>query len=91
MDIQIINQKSKQLRAVQDLGDTASNTVGFLPREAYIDYARKENIIVVTENEQLLAYTMFRFKKSSIWYYINRAIRCSDFCGTKHRKYLFFG
>ena len=66
MDIQIINQKSKWLRTVQDLGDTASNTVGFLPREAYVDYARKENILVVTENEQLLAYTMFRFKKSSI-------------------------
>ena len=33
MEIQIINQKSKWLSAVQRLGDTASSTVGFLPRE----------------------------------------------------------
>lgn len=66
MEIQIINHKSKWLSAVQNLGDTASLTVGFLPREAYSDYARKGHILVVVEGEQLLAYTMFRFKKNSI-------------------------
>lgn len=66
MEIQIINQKSKWLTAVQNLGDTASSTVGFLAREVYSDYARQGHIIVAIEGEQLLAYTMFRFKKNSI-------------------------
>lgn len=47
MDIQIINHKSKWLNKVQDLGDTASGTVGFLPRDAYFDYARRNQILVV--------------------------------------------
>lgn len=66
MEIQIIDQKSKWLSAVQNLGDTASSTVGFLAREAYTDYARKGHILVAVEGEQLVAYTMFRFKKNSI-------------------------
>lgn len=66
MDIQIINHKSKWLNKVQDLGDTASGTVGFLPRDAYFDYARRNQILVVIDNDKLLAYTMFRFRKSGI-------------------------
>ena len=66
MDIRIINQKSKWLKKVQDLGDTASSTVGFLPRDAYFDYARRNQILAVIDNDELLAYTMFRFRKSSI-------------------------
>ncbi len=66
MEIQLINQKSKWLTKVQDLGDTASSTVGFLPRDAYSDYARQNQILVATESDELLGYVMFRFKKSSI-------------------------
>lgn len=66
MDIQIINHKSKWLDAVQNLGDASSGTVGFLAREVYSDYARREHILVATEGELLLAYIMFRFKKNSI-------------------------
>ena len=66
MDIRIINHKSKWLKKVQDLGDTASSTVGFLPRDAYFDYARRNQILAVIDNDELLAYTMFRFRKSSI-------------------------
>lgn len=66
MEIQIINHKSKWLSAVQNLGDTASSTVGFLAREVYSDYARKGHILVATDGEQLLAYIMFRFKKNCI-------------------------
>ena len=66
MDIQIINQKSKWLNKVQDLGDSASATVGFLPRDVYWDYARLNHILVVIDNDELLAYTMFRFRKSGI-------------------------
>lgn len=66
MDIQIINHKSKWLNKVQDLGDTASGTVGFLPRDAYFDYARRNQILAVIDNDELLAYTMFRFRKSGI-------------------------
>lgn len=66
MEVQIINHKSTWLNEVQSLGDTASGTVGFLAREVYSDYARKGHILVAIDGEQLLAYTMFRFKKNSI-------------------------
>lgn len=66
MELQLINHKSKWLKSVQLLGDSYSNTVGFLAQEAYADYARKGRILVAIHDNQLLAYTMFRFKKNSI-------------------------
>lgn len=66
MELQLINHKSKWLKSVQLLGDSYSSTVGFLAQEAYVDYARKGRILVAIHDNQLLAYTMFRFKKNSI-------------------------
>lgn len=66
MDFTVVSARSKLLKEVQDLGDSASSTVGFLPREAYADYAQKEHILAVTEGDGLLAYIMYRYKKNGI-------------------------
>ena len=41
MDFAVVSAKSKLLKKVQNLGDSASSTVGFLPCEAFAYYARK--------------------------------------------------
>lgn len=66
MIFSFIDHKSDLLDAVQHLGDSASATVGFLAQDVYADYARKGNILVATDNDQLLGYIMFRFRKSAI-------------------------
>lgn len=62
----VISEKSKWLKKVQSLGDSASNTVGFLPREVFADYARKGHILALIEEDELVAYIMYRYKKSAI-------------------------
>lgn len=66
MNYIIISEKSKWLEKVQSLGDSASGTVGFLPREAFADYAQKGHILTLVENDELVAYVMYRFKRSAI-------------------------
>ena len=55
MDFTVVYARYKLLKKVQDLGDSASSTVGFLPGEAFADYARKGHILAVTEGDGLLA------------------------------------
>lgn len=66
MNYAVVSEKSKLLKQVQDLGDSANNTVGFLSREAFADYARKGHILALIEDDNLLAYIMYRYKKSAI-------------------------
>lgn len=66
MKFQLIDEKSDFLGKVQMLGDQSSRTVGFLTRDAYFDYASRHCILAVTDGDNLLAYTMFRYKKNSI-------------------------
>lgn len=66
MDYTIVSARSKLLKKVQNLGDSASSTVGFLPREAFLDYARKGHILALTEDDELLAYVMYRYRKNAI-------------------------
>lgn len=66
MEYTVVPAKSSLLRKVQDLGDRSSSTVGFLPREAFADYARKGHILALVEDDELLAYIMYRYKKSAI-------------------------
>ena len=61
-----VNSNSPFLEAVVALGDTARDTVGFLPREAFLDYARKEQIIACVEGKRLLGYLLFRRGKAVI-------------------------
>lgn len=66
MDYTVVSARSKLLKKVQNLGDSASSTVGFLPREAFEDYAQKGHILALTEDDDLLAYIMFRYRKNAI-------------------------
>lgn len=66
MDYTVVSARSKLLKKVQNLGDSASSTVGFLPREAFVDYARKGHILALTEDDELLAYVMYRYRKNAI-------------------------
>ena len=61
-----VNSNSPFLEAIVALGDTARDTVGFLPREAFLDYARKEQIIACVEGKRLLGYLLFRRGKAVI-------------------------
>lgn len=66
MDYTVVSARSKLLKKVQNLGDSASSTVGFLPREAFVDYAKKGHILALTEDDELLAYIMYRYRKNAI-------------------------
>ncbi len=59
--IQEINQDSPYLEQVIALGDAHSNTLGFLPREAFKNHARERHIIIaVGEDQQLVGYLLYR-------------------------------
>lgn len=66
MEFIVVSNRSKWLKRIQDLGDSASGTVGFLPREAFADYARKGHVLALVEEDELLAYVMYRYKKSAL-------------------------
>lgn len=61
-----INKKSPYLRQVIALGDQSHATVGFLPEQAFNDYAEKEQILGLVDKEDisLIAYIMYRYKNT---------------------------
>jgi ribosomal protein S18 acetylase RimI-like enzyme/predicted nucleic acid-binding protein len=61
IDIQEIDQDSPYLEQVIALGDAHSNTLGFLPREAFKKHARERHILIaVGEDQQLAGYLLYR-------------------------------
>ncbi len=60
MKIIKVTTSSPLLRSVIKLGDKARETLGFLPREAFKDYARKEQILAAVDQDELLGYVLFR-------------------------------
>lgn len=62
-----IDKKSPYLRQVIDLGDQSHTTVGFLPEQAFNDYAEKKQILglVNIEDTSLIAYIMYRYKNTT--------------------------
>lgn len=61
-----IDENSKWLSAVQKLGDDSRLTLGFMPAQAFVDYAKRKQILGLIINGELIAYTMFRYKKTSL-------------------------
>lgn len=61
-----VNERSKWLPHVQELGDQASATVGFLAKAAYYDYAQRGRILALIDGSELLAYIMYRYRKNAI-------------------------
>lgn len=61
-----VDEHSEWLSAVQKLGDDSRLTLGFMPTQAFVDYARRKQILGLIINGELVAYTMFRYKKTSL-------------------------
>lgn len=80
MKLVTIDENSKWLSAVQKLGDDSRLTLGFMPAQAFVDYAKRKQILGLIINGELVAYTMFRYKKTSLI--------IVHFCvSTKHRSH----
>ena len=62
----LIGENSKWLHDVQKLGDDSRLTLGFMPAQAFADYAKHKQILALIIDNELVAYTMFRYKKTSL-------------------------
>ena len=63
----VIDKKSNYLEQVVALGDQSHATVGFLPEQAFHDYADKKQILGLIDSDAaaLIAYIMFRYKSTT--------------------------
>jgi hypothetical protein len=69
MDYTIINIKEDDnlIDAVIALGDSQKQTLGFLPTQAFIEYAARGSILVALSKERVVVgYVLFAYKKSNI-------------------------
>lgn len=66
MGYTVVSARSKLLKKVQNWGDSTSSTVGFLSREAFVDYAQKGRILALTEDDELLACIVYRYRKNTM-------------------------
>ena len=64
--LEYIKSSSPLLTKVQQLGDQCRNTVGFMPGDAFWDYAKKQHILVAHEHGNVLGYAMFRYRNNDI-------------------------
>lgn len=64
MEFTLIDRYSPMLEKVIQLGDQNRATLGFLPRQAFEEYAGKNHIIAFTEGDDLVAYLLYRTKNS---------------------------
>ena len=60
MQFKFINNTDEFLEHVIQLGKRNSQTLGLMPRDAYVQQARKKCIIVCFENEALIGFCLFR-------------------------------
>lgn len=63
-ELKQIDSKSKFLKKVQELADSCSSTVGFLPQDVYYDYAKKGHIVVLLDDDKFVGHILYRFKDS---------------------------
>lgn len=62
----LIDEKSSYLEEVIKLGKENSATLGFFPKGAFLEYAVKKSIIVVTVDNEFAGYLLFRISKNSV-------------------------
>lgn len=60
VQIHTIRHTDEILESVIKLGKENSKTLGLFPRDAFIDCAKRKNIIVATDSGKLLGYLLFR-------------------------------
>ena len=58
--IQAIDEHSQHLSAVKDLWREHSDTLGFLPAGAFVDYARDRHILVALQDSVCVGYLLYR-------------------------------
>jgi len=64
MQIIEVGINSEWLSQIRDLGDSQSATVGFLPEQAYNDYAESKHIYAALLDDKLAGYILFRITKN---------------------------
>ena len=60
MELKFIDNTDSFLEQVIELGKKNSQTLGLMPRDAYIQQARKKCIVVAFEEKKLIGYCLFR-------------------------------
>jgi ribosomal protein S18 acetylase RimI-like enzyme/predicted nucleic acid-binding protein len=60
MEFRFIDHTDPLLAQVMDLGKRNSKTLGLMPKDAYIEQARKRCIVVAFEGKKLIGYCLFR-------------------------------
>lgn len=58
--VEAIDQFSKHLDHVRDLADRNSATLGFLPFQAFRDFAARKQILIALDNDVLAGYLLYR-------------------------------
>jgi ribosomal protein S18 acetylase RimI-like enzyme/predicted nucleic acid-binding protein len=64
MTIKVIGHTDIVLTEVMALGKKNAKTLGMFPEGAFIDHAKRKNILIAIENNQLLGYLLFRITQS---------------------------
>lgn len=66
MELRIVDNNSEWLDKVIALGDSCRATVGFMPKQAFVDYAYRREILALTTGDALVAYVMYRYRDYSL-------------------------
>lgn len=61
-----IDETSKHLDEVKELGRKNSSTLGFFPDGAFLDHAHKKRILGVTIGDEFAGYLLYRVSKNSV-------------------------
>ena len=66
VSIKLVDANSKLFHDVCELGDANRSTLGFLPAQAFYQYAERKGIFAATDKGKLLGYVMFRKRHNGI-------------------------
>lgn len=66
MEFRIVDRNSEWLDKVIALGDSCKATIGFMPKQAFVDYAYRKEILALIMDKELVAYVMYRYKGYSL-------------------------
>ncbi|MDP1815366.1 MAG: GNAT family N-acetyltransferase [Leadbetterella sp.] len=83
MKVQFIDETSKHLVNIIELGTKNSSTLGFLPEGAFIEHARKKWIIIAEKENKLVGYLLFRLVAKDYTVSITHLCIHNEFRGQK--------
>lgn len=79
MIYKFIDHTDPLIERVIDLGKKNSATLGLMPRDAYIEQARKRCLLVASEDDNLVGYCLFRLTTSKMRIGITQVCVSPDF------------